>query len=788
MTTRPSDPMRIALVSPYSWSYPGGVTRHVEALAAQLTERGHDVKVLAPDAPPGKLTARLHVGHHPADRPRPAHVTSLGRTVGVPSNGAVSNLVVNPAVMGRLKRELRPGAFDVVHLHEPVAPLVGWDALMVPGTPLVGTFHCYSEHAIPHAIGNLGGARLRLNHLAVRLAVSEAAAWTGRRFYGGEYRIVPNGVDLAGTPEELLLARGPRPDGAPLRLVFVGQAVERKGLPVLLAAFEALRAHLDVELTIIGAELEQLRPLVGDTAGIRALGRVDDTVKAAELRAADVLVAPSLQGESFGMVLTEAFAAGTPVVASDIAGYRDVVRHGVDGLLVPPGDAVALGERLRALALQPEERARLGVEAARSAQRFAWPLITDEVLEAYADARAMPAPATAVQRALRRRGLQQADGRPPIPAVRLASLEPNGRAGRPAGWKVAARRVGIGAAALAAIGGSVVGVERIGAHRIVDALLTSNPTWVLIALALMCSSMVVRAVAWRAILRAALPEATVRLRDVLRATSIGVLMSATLPARIGEPARAMVMAGNLPGAQPRRALGPVLGTIVSQTFLNLLALLALGTGVFLTSSYFDGRQSALTIVTIVPVALVLLVVVAPVLLRRAARASSWVVVRRAQAALAGVRSGLTVFRSLRFATQATSAQLLAWAVQWLSCYALLVAFGLGDHEALGAAAAVLFAVNVSAVLPVTPSNLGVFQAACVAVLTGAYGVGAPEALGYGIVLQAVEIATAIIMGAPALIAEGTSWGDMRMRMMAIAPVELPPLSSASSGVPGARST
>ena len=191
----------------------------------------------------------------------------------------------------------------------------------------------------------------------MRIAVSEAAAWTGRRFYGGRYRVIPNGVvvpDGGGAG-----AAGPRrAPGEPLRIAFVGQAVERKGLPVLLRAFEALRREVPAELIVIGSTAEELAPLLVDGEGVTALGRVDDAAKERALRAADLLCAPSLGGESFGMVLTEAFAAGTPVVASDIAGYRDVVSHGRDGLLVPRGDATRLAETLRDLALDPRARRR----------------------------------------------------------------------------------------------------------------------------------------------------------------------------------------------------------------------------------------------------------------------------------------------------------------------------------------------------------------------------------------------------------------------------------------------
>src|SRR5215216_5539449 len=403
--------MRVALVSPYSWTYPGGVTRHIEALAAQLAANGHEVRVLAPFDHDVRRTALMHRGARPQARAVPDGLIPLGPTIGWPSNGAVSNLAHTPYAIATLRRELRAGRFDVVHLHEPVTPVIGWDALTSADAPLVGTFHCYSESRPPHAVAALLGARRKLNHLSARIAVSEAAAWTGRRFYGGSYRVIPNGVAL---PKGLPSPRTRAP-GDPLRIAFVGQAVERKGLPVLLRAFEALRRQVPAELTVVGVEPHELAPMLLDPDGITALGRVGDEEKRAALEAADVLCAPSLGGESFGMVLTEAFAAGTPVVASDIAGYRDVVTAGRDGLLVPRGDATRLAETLRDLALDPGRNAWLAAQAARSAERYTWPRVTAEVTETYEDARAVERPEGALERVALRVGARAVDG-PRLPA------------------------------------------------------------------------------------------------------------------------------------------------------------------------------------------------------------------------------------------------------------------------------------------------------------------------------------------------------------------------------------
>ena len=353
-------------------------------------------------------------------RPLPDYLIPLGRTVGLPMNGAVSNLAVNPTSVGALSRELRHGGYDVVHVHEPNAPAVSWFAAEHASAPLVGTFHTYSTAGLTNRFAaSVAGARRLYSKLSARIAVSEAARWTAQRFYGGEYRVIPNGVDL----------RSARPahdhtDGE-LRLLFVGRAEERKGLPVLLRAFEALRAAgVPARLKVAGATEDEVQPLLLDPEGVEVAGRVSDEEKWRLLGEADLLVAPSLGGESFGMVLTEAFASATPVVCSDIAGYRDVVKDGSDGVLVPPGDPVELGEALRSLALDPQRRARMSDAAVQSAERFAWPRVASEVVETYEQAVEMPAPEGRPARAAARMGMRPASPGPRRPPRRLPSLEP----------------------------------------------------------------------------------------------------------------------------------------------------------------------------------------------------------------------------------------------------------------------------------------------------------------------------------------------------------------------------
>ena len=769
--------MRIALVSPYSWSYPGGVTRHIEALAQQYLAAGHDVRVLAPHDPPDLTSKVMHRGARPQELSTPEHLVPLGRTVGFKANGAVSNLLIGPNGMARLSRELANGRYDVAHIHEPVAPMVGWVTTLPFGVPLVGTFHSYSTKRLPNVVANGFGATQVLNRLRVRVAVSEAAAWTGQRWYGGRYRVIPNGVHI--DQEALDQALTARRQDPTLRILFVGQAVERKGLPLLLRAFEALREHIPTELTVIGPTESELAPLLMDPRGVRALGKVDEETKHRELLAADVLAAPSLGGESFGMVLTEAFASGTTVVASDIAGYRDVVTDGADGLLVAPGDAQALAESLRDLYYEPERRRELAQAAATKAQRFAWEHVALEVMESYKDAIAMPEPEGALRTMGVRAGLVPADLKPRVRAQRLESLE-RPLAVQSSGRSVFAhlRRAAMAAFTLGMFALAYLALRKIGIASIGQTLLNSSPSYVLLGLATMCMAMVMRGFSWHAILQAALPKARIRLGDAIRGTMIGVLMSSTLPARLGEPSRALIIARRT--GRPRDTLPVVLGTVVSQTVLNIVALIILGAIMFSSVDFFSGHENVLLIAAVAPAALLAFVIIAPIVLRygsgtkRFSRAAS--ALQKAQRALGRVRVGLVVFKKPGLGLTASATQLMAWALQSVSCFFLLMALGLVGHHHVGfaAAAAVLFAVNITAVLPATPANLGVFQAACATVLHSGWHIGWGTGVAYGVILQAVEVVTAILMGMPALLREGMSWREVRLRAMHSTPIKLPP--------------
>jgi phosphatidyl-myo-inositol alpha-mannosyltransferase len=758
--------VRIALVSPYSWSYQGGVNRHVEALAEEFLGRGHDVRVLAPVDPPGRLSRALHRGA-PEARETPDYLISLGRTAGIGANGAISNISVFPREgVARVRRELHRGGYDVIHVHEPLVPLIGWNAALGARAPVVGTFHTYSTKAIPNHIASALGARRVFNRLAARIAVSEAAAWTGRRWYGGRYEIVPNGVDVdAAVQHDDGLAEE-------MRIVCIGRTDERKGIPVLMTAFSALVEHVPARLSLIGIDASELSRYGLDAEvrdRVEAHGKVSGALLWDEVGRADVLCAPSLAGESFGMVLLEAFACGTPPIASRIAGYSDVVTDGLDGVLVPPGDAQALAEELQRLWHEPERLATMGEAARESAQRYAWPRIGDRVIDVYERAIEAPAPSTAVERAAHWAGLRPADGSLPRPPQKLPSLDPplaeSGNRRRRL-----ARRAGLGIAGALGVGLTALAAQKIGVDKVLSSIVRSDLTWVLVACALMALSLFFRAASWYGIVRAALPGRSVRRRDVTSATMIGVLMSATLPARLGEPARAMTLARRT--GRMRETFPVLLGTLVSQTLFNIVALAMLGAIIVSTTDLFHSSTEKLFAFSLVPLVLLLFVLVGPMLMRRngngrLARAGAAV-----QQALLQVRAGLAVLREPRQGALAAAAQLGAWAIQLAACWALLAALDLDGG--IGAAAAVLFAVNVTAVVPATPSNIGVFQLAVISVLHTGFGIGTADALAYGIILQAVEIATAVALGLPALVREGVTWSDLRVQALSSAPARLQP--------------
>jgi phosphatidylinositol alpha-mannosyltransferase len=342
------------------------------------------------------------------------------------------------------------------------------------------------------------------------------------------------------------------------------------------------------------------------------------------------------------------------------------------------------------------------------------------------------------------------------PRGRLASRVLRRPDGRPRS------RLGVLLLALLAAGLVAFALTRLDLSHIGHALITASPGPIAAALALMAASLVLRAGSWHQTLRAALPQSRVGPTPVIRATMIGVMGSAIFPGRLGEPSRVIVLARRLEGSN-RRMIAVVAGTVFSQTLINLLALAVLAGVTFSSVPLLSGHPAGVAAAFAVPLLVCALVVSGPRLLVFAQRSRAPRIALAADALarlLTLARSGLAVFARPRFGIPAVALQLAAWALQWLACYMVLVALGLTAHAGLVSAAAILLAVNVSAVLPATPSNVGVFQAACLVVLA-AYGVGADAALAYGVILQAIEVVTALALGVPALFREGLTWRDIR---------------------------
>jgi phosphatidylinositol alpha-mannosyltransferase len=311
---------------------------------------------------------------------------------------------------------------------------------------------------------------------------------------------------------------------------------------------------------------------------------------------------------------------------------------------------------------------------------------------------------------------------------------------------------GIGLAALA--------LTRLDLSSSLHALANVRPGLLAMTFALLCAALILRAECWYVILRGALGGRRISRLVAARATMIGVMVSATLPGRLGEPARVFVIARR--AGNTRNCIALVAGTVLAQTLLNLAALVALASVLVASVALFRNAAPVIVLAAALPIAVVGVILAAPRLLDRAGPKAT--VLGRAAAfvrtEIERMRGGLRVFRRPRDAFHAGTAQFAAWSVQLLACDTLLSAFGIATPSRLSAAAAVLVATNVAAVVPITPGNVGVFQAACVAVLA-AYGVDAGSALAYGLALQLLEVTTAIALGLPALLAEGLSPDDLR---------------------------
>lgn len=360
--------MKIGMVCPYSFDVPGGVQAHVVELAQVFRERGHKVSVLAPASDGTEL---------------PDFVVSAGRAVAIPYNGSVARLSFGPTAYTRIRKWIEGNDFDVLHIHEPNAPSLSMLALKIAEGPIVATFHTSTTKSL--ILSTFQGV-LRPYHekISGRIAVSELARRWQVEALGSDAVEIPNGVDVQAFSRAPLLPGYPRTGPT---VLFLGRYDEpRKGMQVLLGALPVLvERHPEVEVLVVGRGDEaRLRREAGSLAGhLRFLGQVSDLEKASAMRSADVYVAPNLGGESFGIILIEAMAAGTAVVASELDAFRRVLRDGAAGVLVPTGDSAALAEALSSLLTDDARRAELVRTATQVVGSYDWPVVAEQILRVY---------------------------------------------------------------------------------------------------------------------------------------------------------------------------------------------------------------------------------------------------------------------------------------------------------------------------------------------------------------------------------------------------------------------
>jgi phosphatidylinositol alpha-mannosyltransferase len=367
--------VKIGIVVPFSWSYIGGVSEHAEAQAEALERIGFETRLIMGDDPPGTIWRLFHPDAGRLDK-RPARVMSIGTTVTVPANNSRTHIVLSQLAEVRLARLFRREKFDILHVHEPMTPALCVAALAHARCPVVGTWHATGElNWMKMGMPAWGMLMKRIDY---RIAVSEVARASAARYLPGPFEILPNGITLPPHAD---------PAGRENIVVFIGRHDPRKGLEVLLRAWPEVRRQTGATLRLIGADPRAVRLLMTRQKltddGVELLGVIVGDPLTSELARAKLLCAPSLGGESFGMVLARAFGCATPVVASDIPGYDQVMAPEV-GLTVPPGDANRLGAALIELLTDEPRRQRMGEGAReRALERYGWAKLAERLAAIY---------------------------------------------------------------------------------------------------------------------------------------------------------------------------------------------------------------------------------------------------------------------------------------------------------------------------------------------------------------------------------------------------------------------
>jgi phosphatidylinositol alpha-mannosyltransferase len=367
--------MKIGIVVPFSWSYIGGVSEHAEAQAEALERIGFETRLIMGDDPPGTVWRLFHPDAGRLDR-RPSRVMAIGTSVTVPANHSRTHIVLSQLAVFRMARLLRREKFDVIHVHEPMTPALCVAALGHTRSPVVGTWHATGELGWMKAGMPMWG--MLMKRIDYRIAVSEVARASAARYLPGPFEIIPNGITLPPHAD---------PTDRENIVVYIGRHDPRKGLEVLLRAWPEVRRRTGARLQVIGADPRAVRLLMTrqklSDDGVELMGVIVGDPLTSELARAKLLCAPSLGGESFGMVLTRAFGCATPVVASDIPGYDQVMAPEV-GLTVPPGDSAALGSALIELLTDEPRRQRLGEGARdRALERYGWAKLAERLAAIY---------------------------------------------------------------------------------------------------------------------------------------------------------------------------------------------------------------------------------------------------------------------------------------------------------------------------------------------------------------------------------------------------------------------
>jgi phosphatidylinositol alpha-mannosyltransferase len=366
--------LKIALVSPYDYPYPGGVTNHVKHLYEEFVEMGHDVRIMAP-------SSNRNIEREEDD------VYRIGRVRRVPANGSIARITLSFRLARRVREVLEHEQFDVVHAHEPLMPSLPPTVLRSSSATNIGTFHAYRGSYYGYFYGR-PVLRSAFRALDGRIAVSRSAKRFVRHYFMAPYKIIPNGVDVDHFDPQNVEPLPRYMDGRP-NILFVGRPEKRKGVGYLLRAYPHLKAAFpDARFIIVGAgdwENSPYRSYIDRhrMRDIEVVGRVSDADLPRYHRSSQVVVAPAIEGESFGMVLIEAMASGVPVVASDIEGYRQVVTEGQEGLLVPPRNPIALANAISSVLQDREAAGRMGACGLVQARQYAWDRVAEQVMDFY---------------------------------------------------------------------------------------------------------------------------------------------------------------------------------------------------------------------------------------------------------------------------------------------------------------------------------------------------------------------------------------------------------------------